>query len=98
MLDDKDAGGILRALAPVVEQFVITQSDSERAIAADDLAAVAVGIVGPDRVTVEPYSVIDGAEVGSDCQVGPFARLPPASRLLPGARVGGYTGQRTKLS
>lgn len=43
-----------------------------------------------DRVTVEPYSVIDGAEVGSDCQVGPFARLPPASRLLPGARVGSF--------
>jgi len=37
-----------------------------------------------DRVTVEPYSVIDGAEVGSGCQVGPFARLRPASRLLPG--------------
>jgi len=43
-----------------------------------------------DRVTVEPYSVIDGAEVGSDCQVGPLARLPPASRLLPGARVGSF--------
>jgi bifunctional UDP-N-acetylglucosamine pyrophosphorylase / glucosamine-1-phosphate N-acetyltransferase len=43
-----------------------------------------------DRVTVEPYSVIDGAEVGSDCRVGPFARLPPASRLLPGARVGSF--------
>lgn len=44
-----------------------------------------------DRVTVEPYSVIDGAEVGSDCHVGPFARLPPASRLLPGARVGNFS-------
>ncbi|AMM22338.1 dihydrofolate synthase [Frondihabitans sp. PAMC 28766] len=53
VLEDKDAGGIIRALAPVVEQFVITQTDSERAIAADDLAALAVGIVGPDRVIVE---------------------------------------------
>jgi bifunctional UDP-N-acetylglucosamine pyrophosphorylase/glucosamine-1-phosphate N-acetyltransferase len=43
-----------------------------------------------DRVTVEPYSVIDGAEVGSDSQVGPFTRLSPASRLLPGARVGSF--------
>lgn len=43
-----------------------------------------------DRVTVEPYGVIDGAEVGSDCQLGPFARLQPASRLLPGARVCGF--------
>ncbi len=48
-----------------------------------------------DRVTVEPYSVIDGAEVGSDCQVGPFARLPPASRLLPGARVGTFVEDGT---
>jgi bifunctional UDP-N-acetylglucosamine pyrophosphorylase/glucosamine-1-phosphate N-acetyltransferase len=45
------------------------------------------GKVG-DRVTIGPYTVIDGAEVGSGCQVGPFARLTPASRLLSGARVG----------
>jgi bifunctional UDP-N-acetylglucosamine pyrophosphorylase/glucosamine-1-phosphate N-acetyltransferase len=43
-----------------------------------------------DRVSVEPYSVVDGAEVGSGCQVGPFARLTPASRLLPGARMGSF--------
>jgi dihydrofolate synthase/folylpolyglutamate synthase len=57
VLADKDAAGIIRQLAPVVEQFVITETDSDRAIAADDLAAVAVGIVGPDRVTVEPNVV-----------------------------------------
>ena len=43
-----------------------------------------------DGVTVEPYSVLDGAEVGEGCRVGPFARLRPASRLLPGARVGNF--------
>jgi dihydrofolate synthase / folylpolyglutamate synthase len=53
VLDDKDAAGIIRALAPAVEHFVVTQTDSERAIEADELAAIAVGIVGPDRVTVE---------------------------------------------
>ncbi|RKR74602.1 bifunctional folylpolyglutamate synthase/dihydrofolate synthase [Frondihabitans australicus] len=57
VLDDKDAAGIIRNLAPAVEHFVVTQSDSERAIDADSLAAVAVGIVGPDRVTVEPNIV-----------------------------------------
>ncbi|MBV8203080.1 MAG: hypothetical protein JOZ15_20890, partial [Acidobacteria bacterium] len=41
-----------------------------------------------DRVTLGPYSVIDGAEVGSGRQVAPFARLAPASPLLSGARVG----------
>jgi bifunctional UDP-N-acetylglucosamine pyrophosphorylase / glucosamine-1-phosphate N-acetyltransferase len=43
-----------------------------------------------DGVTVEPYSVLDGAEVGAGCRVGPFARLRPASRLLKGARVGNF--------
>jgi bifunctional UDP-N-acetylglucosamine pyrophosphorylase / glucosamine-1-phosphate N-acetyltransferase len=39
-----------------------------------------------DEVTIEPYSVLDGAEVAGGSTVGPFARLPPASRLLPGDR------------
>ena len=42
------------------------------------------------NVTVEPYSVLDNAQVGDDCRVGPFARLRPASRLLTGARVGNF--------
>jgi bifunctional UDP-N-acetylglucosamine pyrophosphorylase/glucosamine-1-phosphate N-acetyltransferase len=43
-----------------------------------------------DGTTIEPYSVLDGAEVGEGCRVGPFARLRPASRLLRGARVGNF--------
>jgi bifunctional UDP-N-acetylglucosamine pyrophosphorylase/glucosamine-1-phosphate N-acetyltransferase len=43
-----------------------------------------------EGVTIEPYSVLDGAEVGDGCRVGPFARLRPASRLLNGARVGNF--------
>jgi bifunctional UDP-N-acetylglucosamine pyrophosphorylase/glucosamine-1-phosphate N-acetyltransferase len=43
-----------------------------------------------NEVTVEPYSVLDGAEVGDGCRVGPYARLRPASRLLRGARVGNF--------
>ncbi|HSN87211.1 MAG TPA: bifunctional UDP-N-acetylglucosamine diphosphorylase/glucosamine-1-phosphate N-acetyltransferase GlmU [Thermoanaerobaculia bacterium] len=43
-----------------------------------------------DGVTIEPYSVLDGAEIGDGCRVGPFARLRPASRLLSGARVGNF--------
>jgi dihydrofolate synthase/folylpolyglutamate synthase len=53
ILSDKDAGGILRALEPIVDQFIITQSTSERAINADDLRAIAVSIVGADRVRIE---------------------------------------------
>jgi bifunctional UDP-N-acetylglucosamine pyrophosphorylase / glucosamine-1-phosphate N-acetyltransferase len=43
-----------------------------------------------DGTTVEPYSVLDGAEVGEGCRVGPFARLRPAARLRKGARVGNF--------
>ena len=43
-----------------------------------------------DGAIIEPYSVLDRAEVGEGCRVGPFARLRPASRLLGGARVGNF--------
>jgi dihydrofolate synthase/folylpolyglutamate synthase len=54
ILGDKDAAGILRELDPVVDQFVLTQSSSDRAVDADDLAQIALAIVGPDRIIVEP--------------------------------------------
>ena len=43
-----------------------------------------------EGITIEPYCVLDGAEVGDGCRVGPFARLRPASRLREGARVGNF--------
>jgi dihydrofolate synthase/folylpolyglutamate synthase len=51
---DKDVRGILDALEPVLDEVVITQSTSGRAMPADDLAAVAVEIFGEDRVEVTP--------------------------------------------
>jgi dihydrofolate synthase / folylpolyglutamate synthase len=54
ILGDKDAAGILRELEPTVDHFVVTQSTSERAVGAEQLAALAVTIVGADRVTLEP--------------------------------------------
>lgn len=41
-------------------------------------------------VTVMPYSVLEGAEVAERCQIGPFARLRPASVLHAEARVGNF--------
>lgn len=52
VLGDKDATGIVRALAPTGARFVVTQSESERAIAAGVLAAAVASIVGPERVDV----------------------------------------------
>ena len=54
ILDDKDADGMFRALAPLVDEFVITSAPSPRGTDPDELAAVAVRVVGADRVRVEP--------------------------------------------
>ncbi|MGI8814813.1 MAG: bifunctional folylpolyglutamate synthase/dihydrofolate synthase [Pseudonocardia sp.] len=54
MLRDKDAGGVLSALAPVLHEVVVTASSSPRALDVDELASIAVEVFGAGRVTVEP--------------------------------------------
>lgn len=54
VLTDKDAQGLLEVLEPALDEVVITQNSSGRALQVDELAAVAVEVFGPDRVTVEP--------------------------------------------
>jgi dihydrofolate synthase/folylpolyglutamate synthase len=54
VLRDKDVGAILRALEPVLDEVVVTQNSSPRAMDADELAGVAVAVFGADRVVVEP--------------------------------------------
>jgi dihydrofolate synthase/folylpolyglutamate synthase len=54
MLSDKDAQAILQVLEPVLDEVVITQNSSLRALPADELAAIAVAGFGAERVTVEP--------------------------------------------
>ncbi|MGH4015821.1 MAG: bifunctional tetrahydrofolate synthase/dihydrofolate synthase, partial [Pseudonocardiaceae bacterium] len=54
VMRDKDAGGILAELAPVVDEVVVTTSSSPRAMAVDELAAVAREVVGAQRLQVEP--------------------------------------------
>lgn len=43
-----------------------------------------------DRVEIKANSVLDGAEVGADCIVGPFARLRPGTVLAAKAHVGNF--------
>lgn len=50
-----------------------------------------------EGVTIEPYSVLDGADVGDGCRVGPFARLRPASRLLRKAKVGNFVEVKSSV-
>jgi len=43
-----------------------------------------------DGVHVKPYSVISSSYLSAETQVGPFAHLRDAARLLKGARVGNF--------
>lgn len=52
VLADKDALGILAALESVVDEIVVTQNLSPRAMGVDELAALAVDVFGPERVEV----------------------------------------------
>ncbi|KQO63196.1 dihydrofolate synthase [Curtobacterium sp. Leaf261] len=54
ILEGKDARGVIRALAPVVETFVVTTPPGDRALDADAFATIVVDEVGADRVVVEP--------------------------------------------
>ena len=52
VLDDKDAAGLFEMLDPVVTSVVVSQNSSPRALPVDDLAAVAVEVLGDARVEV----------------------------------------------
>ena len=43
-----------------------------------------------ERVTIEAYSVLDGARVRADAKVGPFARLRPGADVGPSSKVGNF--------
>jgi dihydrofolate synthase/folylpolyglutamate synthase len=76
VLDDKDARTMLEILDPVVDSVVITRNSSPRSLDADTLAAVAVDVLGADRVDVAPRmddaidAAIQMAEEGSEGPLG----------------------------
>ena len=53
MMADKDMEGFLGVMEPVLDEVVITGMPTERAAAAEDLAEIARGVFGQDRVHVE---------------------------------------------
>jgi dihydrofolate synthase/folylpolyglutamate synthase len=57
VLQQKDVAGIIEALDPVVDHFVVTQSQSDRAISVADLADAVEALAGPDRVDARPSSM-----------------------------------------
>jgi len=70
VLDDKDARGIIEALDPVVTRFVVTQSDSDRALGADEFAEIVTAVAGPDRVRIEPELAVALAEARDEAGAG----------------------------
>ncbi len=46
-------------------------------------------VIGADT-HIEPNSVIVGAEIGSGCRIGPFARIRPGVVLADGTRIGNF--------
>jgi dihydrofolate synthase/folylpolyglutamate synthase len=54
MLAGKDVEGALAVLEPALDEVVVSQNSSPRALDVDQLAAIAVEVFGADRVTVEP--------------------------------------------
>ena len=63
VMADKDYEGLLSALEPVLAHVVCTQNSTARSMSATQLAEVATGIFGQDRVSVQPdlASAIDEA-------------------------------------
>lgn len=43
-----------------------------------------------DDVVVKPHCLIEGADIGDACEVGPFARIRPGTRLAARARIGNF--------
>ncbi len=88
-MGDKDARGILDALEPAVAEVVLTENASPRAMPADDLAAVAREVFGPERIVVEPRldDAIETA-IGLAEQVGePGTPLSGAGVVITGSVV-----------
>ncbi|MCW4384660.1 bifunctional folylpolyglutamate synthase/dihydrofolate synthase [Salinibacterium sp. SYSU T00001] len=61
VLEDKDAEGIVDALAPLAARIYVTQSTSDRAVASDDLAYIVRNAIGSDA-TWEYETLVEAAE------------------------------------
>lgn len=58
IFEDKDADGIVEALAPIASRFIVTNAPSERSRVARELGFLVADKVGEDKVFVEPDPVV----------------------------------------
>lgn len=88
ILGDKDARGILNALEPVMDEIVITQSNSPRALDIDTLAEYARDAFGEERVHVAerlPGAIELAIELAEDPEYG--GTMSGAGVLITGSVV-----------
>lgn len=90
MMRDKDADAFLRVWEPVMAQVVCTQASTDRSLPAQDLAEIAEGIFGADRVRVAPVmaDAIEAAVLASDDTVGSGGVLVTGSVIAVGQARG----------
>ncbi|MBY0440865.1 MAG: bifunctional folylpolyglutamate synthase/dihydrofolate synthase [Mycobacteriaceae bacterium] len=81
VLADKDVGGILAALEPVLDTVVVTHNGSPRALAVEELAWAAEARFGPERViraehledAVAVATALVGGDTDGDTEAAAFA-------------------------
>lgn len=54
-------------------------------------------VIIEDRVEIKANSMLDGAEVSSDCVIGPFARIRPGTILGPKVHVGNFVELKNSM-
>ena len=88
MMRDKDVGGILAALEPVLDEVVVTTNDSPRAMEVADLYDLAVTVFGDQRVAAVASlpEALDTAVAAAKKLAGP-ARLVRAAVVVTGSVV-----------
>jgi bifunctional UDP-N-acetylglucosamine pyrophosphorylase/glucosamine-1-phosphate N-acetyltransferase len=50
-----------------------------------------------ENTSVQPYTVIEDAVIGTQCQVGPFARIRPGTELKNAAKIGNFVEVKKSL-
>jgi bifunctional UDP-N-acetylglucosamine pyrophosphorylase/glucosamine-1-phosphate N-acetyltransferase len=51
-----------------------------------------------DGVTIHPHTVIDGAKIAAECEIGPFARMRPGTELAEHVKIGNFVEtKKTRL-
>ena len=88
VMRDKDVGGILAALEPVLDEVVVTTNDSPRAMEVADLYDLAVTVFGDQRVAAVASlpEALDTAVAAAKKLAGP-ARLVRAAVVVTGSVV-----------